>query len=168
MPRVFWLVVGQTLDILFGGYYQIKHQCTVRVFPSFAKCFSKGFWECVCERERERERECVCVCVCVCVGEYWCYCAVCWVASVMSNWVHLQPYGLSLPGSSVHGILQARTLEWVAMLSSGDFPNSGIEPASLMSPAVAGGFFTVSTIWVLLVTSVSRSYYIEFSGCGCL
>ena len=25
------------------------------------------------------------------------------------------PMGYSLPGSSVHGILQARTLEWVAM-----------------------------------------------------
>ena len=29
--------------------------------------------------------------------------------------------GHSLPGSSVHGILQARTLEWVAMPSSRDF-----------------------------------------------
>ena len=28
------------------------------------------------------------------------------------------PMGCSLPGSSVHGILQARILEWVAMLSS--------------------------------------------------
>ena len=27
----------------------------------------------------------------------------------------------------------------------GDFPNPGIEPASLMSPALAGGFFTTST-----------------------
>ena len=36
---------------------------------------------------------------------------------VMSN--SLQRHGLySLPGSSVHGILQASTLEWVAMLSS--------------------------------------------------
>ena len=31
----------------------------------------------------------------------------------------LRPYGLySLPGSSVHGILQARILEWVTMPSS--------------------------------------------------
>ena len=28
---------------------------------------------------------------------------------------HLQPHGLYPPGSSVHGILQARILEWVAM-----------------------------------------------------
>ena len=31
------------------------------------------------------------------------------------------------PGSSVHGILQARILEWVAVLSSGNLPDSGIE-----------------------------------------
>ena len=29
----------------------------------------------------------------------------------------------------------------------GDLPNPGIEPASLMSPALAGGFFTTSTTW---------------------
>ena len=45
------------------------------------------------------------------------------------------------PSSSVHGILQANILEWTAMPFSGDLPNSGIEPASLVSPALAGGFF---------------------------
>ena len=39
-------------------------------------------------------------------------------------------------------ILQARMLEWVAMPSSRDLPNPGIEPVSLMSPALAGGLFT--------------------------
>ena len=34
------------------------------------------------------------------------------------------------PGSSVHGILQARRLEWVAIHFSGDLPNPGIEPRS--------------------------------------
>ena len=34
-----------------------------------------------------------------------------------------------LPGSSVHGVLQARILEWVTFLSSGDLPDPGIEPA---------------------------------------
>ena len=29
----------------------------------------------------------------------------------------------------------------------GDLPNPGIEPASLMSPALAGRFFTISTTW---------------------
>ena len=36
----------------------------------------------------------------------------------------------SPPGSSVHGILQARILEWVAIPFSGDLPNPGIEPGS--------------------------------------
>ena len=29
----------------------------------------------------------------------------------------------------------------------GDLPDSGMEPASLSSPALAGGFFTISTTW---------------------
>ena len=29
----------------------------------------------------------------------------------------------------------------------GDLPNPGIEPASLMSPALAGGFLTTSATW---------------------
>ena len=31
------------------------------------------------------------------------------------------------PGSSVHGILQARILEWVAIPFLGDLPDAGIE-----------------------------------------
>ena len=31
--------------------------------------------------------------------------------------------------------------------SPGDFPDSRIKPTSLMSPALAGGFFTTSTTW---------------------
>ena len=40
----------------------------------------------------------------------------------------------SLPGSSVHGILQARILEWVAVSSLRGLPDPRIEPACLMSP----------------------------------
>ena len=43
------------------------------------------------------------------------------------------PMDYSSSGSSVHGILQARILEWVAMPSSGDLPHPGIKPKSLMS-----------------------------------
>ena len=92
----------------------------------------------------------------------------------------------SLPGSSIHGIFQARILEWGAIAFSevasvvsnsvilwlvacqvplpmgfsrqeywnglpcpppGGLPDPGIKPASLMSPALEGGFFTTSTIW---------------------
>jgi len=36
----------------------------------------------------------------------------------------------SPPGSSVHGIFQARMLEWVATSFSRDLPDPGIEPVS--------------------------------------
>ena len=45
------------------------------------------------------------------------------------------PMDCSPPGSSVHGILQARILEWVAMPSSPDLPDPGMEPASPVSSA---------------------------------
>ena len=37
----------------------------------------------------------------------------------------------SLPGCSVHGVFQARILEWVAFPSPGDLPDPGIEHRSL-------------------------------------
>jgi len=39
-----------------------------------------------------------------------------------------KPVDCSLPGSSVHGILQARILEWIAITFSEDPPDPGIEP----------------------------------------
>ena len=47
----------------------------------------------------------------------------------------------SPPGSSVYGILQARILEWVAMLSSRGLSCPGMEPTSLTFPALASVFF---------------------------
>ena len=40
------------------------------------------------------------------------------------------PMDCSPPGSSVHGISQARILEWVAIPFSRDLPNPGIKPGS--------------------------------------
>ena len=40
------------------------------------------------------------------------------------------PMGCSPPGSSVHAILQARILQWVAIPFSRDLPDPGIEPGS--------------------------------------
>ena len=50
----------------------------------------------------------------------------------------------SLPGSSVYGVFQARILEQFPYPTPGDLPNPGIEPASLVSPALAGRFFTTA------------------------
>ena len=48
------------------------------------------------------------------------------------------PMDCSPPGSSVHGILQAWILEWVAFLSPGDLPDPGIVPRS---PTLQADFF---------------------------
>ena len=40
------------------------------------------------------------------------------------------PVSYSPPGSSVHGILQARILEWLPFPPPGDLPDPGINPAS--------------------------------------
>ena len=50
----------------------------------------------------------------------------------------------SPPGSSVHEILKARIVEWVAMPSSRDLPDLGIKPASLIYPTLSGGFLTTN------------------------
>ena len=62
----------------------------------------------------------------------------------------------SLPGSSVHGISQARILQWVAISSYMGSSQPRIEP---MSPALVGVFFTtvplgsptvLDTFWVFI------------------
>ena len=52
------------------------------------------------------------------------------------------PVGCSLPRSSVHGILQARILEWVAISSPRDLPDPGIELGSYALQAT--GWLTLS------------------------
>ena len=54
------------------------------------------------------------VCVCVCVAQ---------LCPTVCN-----PMDCSLPGSSVHGILQARILEWIAVPFSRGSSDLGIEP----------------------------------------
>ena len=72
---------------------------------------------------------CVCACVCVCV----CVCALSHVQLFVTPWTS------SPPDSSVHGIFQARILEWVAISSPGGTSWPRMEP---VSPAVADRFFT--------------------------
>ena len=67
---------------------------------------------------------CMCMCVYACVLNHLCL-TLC------------DPMDCSAPGSSVHGILQARILEWVAVPSfrgsPRDLPHLGIEIVSLKS-----------------------------------
>ena len=59
------------------------------------------------------------------------------------------PTNWSPPGSSVHGILQARIMEFPCP-PPGDLPNPGTEPTLLTSPALVGWIFTTSTTWEAL------------------
>ena len=62
----------------------------------------------------------MCVCVCLCSVTQLCL-TLC------------DPMDSNLPGSSLHGIFQARILEGVAFPSPRDLPNPGIE---FVSPAL--------------------------------
>ena len=74
--------------------------------------------------------------------------SACMHAELLQSYPTLcDPMDYSLPGFSVHGIPQAIKLEWVAISYSGDLPDPGIKPTSLMSPALAGRFFTTSASW---------------------
>ena len=60
---------------------------------------------------------------------------------------HCDPMDCSPPGSSVHGIFQARILAWVAIFCPRGRPDPGIEPSSFASPSLAGRFFINCTTW---------------------
>ena len=74
----------------------------------------------------------------------------------------LWPYELySPPGSSVHGIFQQEYWSGLPFPPPGDLPNPGSKPMPLMSPALAGGFFTTSTtreapmyVWLSITESL--------------
>ena len=69
---------------------------------------------------------------------------------MLSRFSHVRlcdPIDCSPPGSSVHGILQPKFKNGFPCPPAGDLPYPGIEPASLMSPALEGGSFTTSTNW---------------------
>ena len=71
---------------------------------------------------------------------YWCVCA----KSLQLCPTLYDPTDCSLQGSSVHGISQAWTLEWVAISFSrgSSWPRGWIRVS--LSPALAGGFLTTN------------------------
>ena len=71
--------------------------------------------------------------------------------SVVSKLCNLMDH--SLPGSSLHGILQSRILQWAASSSSRGTPYPGMEPASHVSPELQAGslllsHFKLNTVYV--------------------
>ena len=55
---------------------------------------------------------------------------------------------------------------WVPFPSPGNLPYPGIEPVFLMSPALAGGFFTTSATWEAQYTNkyIVFLYRVTFPG----
>ena len=77
------------------------------------------------------------------------------------------PMDCSPPGSPVQGIFHARILQKVAISYSRGSSDPGIEPASLVSPALAGGFFTTSTtLPVTKLYLLGHSYFLCVCGGG--
>ena len=74
---------------------------------------------------------------------YVCMCA----KSFQSCTTIWNPMHCSPPDSSVHRILQARILEWIAMPSSRESSQPRDGTWIFKSPALAGGFFTASATW---------------------
>ena len=62
----------------------------------------------------------------------------------------------SPPGSSVHGMLQARILEWVAMPSSRGASRPRDKLMSLMSPALQADSFPLKATWEALTKTFNQ------------
>ena len=94
---------------------------------------------------------CMCVCVCVCVWERLSRVRLC------------DPMNCRLPGFPVHGILQARILEWIAIPFSRGSPWP--RDWTLVS-CIAGSFFTTWAIGKSLLTKISMSklvFWVKFT-----
>ena len=72
------------------------------------------------------------VCVCTCAKSLQLYPTL------------FDPMDYSPPGSSVHGILQARILEWATMPTPGDPPDPRLEPESPVCPALQADSLALS------------------------
>ena len=98
-----------------------------------------------------------------CVPLFW---LLCCLKSLQSCLTLCYPMDCSPPGSSVHGILPARILEWVAMPSSRGSSQPRDPTRISCSSCIAGEFFTAeppgksyfgySTFQILLVRGVFR------------
>ena len=92
----------------------------------------------------KQSQSCLTILVCVCLDAHLCL-TLC------------DPMNYSSPGSSVHGISQARILEWVAISSSRGSSQSGDQTHIFWVSCITGGFFTIEltgntawrTFWLL-------------------
>ena len=79
---------------------------------------------------------------------------LCAVLSCLSHVRLCDPMDCSSPGSSVHGILQERILEWVTMPSSRGSPQPRDQTHISYVSCIGRGFFTTSSIWEVQIESI--------------
>ena len=84
----------------------------------------------------------------VCIYMYMCICIkMCVCAQSLSPvWFLATPMDCSPPNSSVHGISQKEYWKRLPFPTPQDLPDSGIESATLESPALTGRFFTTEPL----------------------
>ena len=74
------------------------------------------------------------------------YCGVYVCVPLQLCWTLFNPIGCSLPGSCVHGILQARILEWAAMPASRGSSQPRDRTIISGSSCISGVFFTTESL----------------------
>ena len=74
------------------------------------------------------------------------------------------PMDCNLPGSSVHGILQARILEWLAIPSPEDLPDPGIK---LRSAALQADYLQSESIGKPLHFRFGKKTYLSINSSPC-
>ena len=72
------------------------------------------------------------------------------------------PIDYSLPDSVSVGLSWHEYWSELPFPSPGDLPDPGIKPLSLMSSALAGGFFTTSATWEALMKFLNIYIQMEF------
>ena len=92
----------------------------------------------------------MCVCVCVCV----CECVlVCTISCFGHVWLFVTLWTVAYQVPLSMGFSRQEYWRGLLFPPPGDLPHLGIKPSSLMSPALAGRFFTTSAIWEVLYES---------------
>ena len=86
----------------------------------------------------------VCVCVCLC-GTHICMCPFSHVQLSVTPWTVAHQAPLSM------GFSRQEYWSELPFPSPGDLSDPGIKPPSLTSPALAGGFFTPSATWKVVL-----------------
>ena len=90
-----------------------------------------------CNKGKKDGAEMGCVCVCVCVLSHFSCVQFCPI--ILWTVAHQAPLSM--------GFYRQEYWSGSPCPPPGDLPDPGMEPASLMSPALAGRFFTTNTSW---------------------